>query len=48
VFSAVYPTATPGGWRLLGRTAQAMWDPTRQPPALLAPGTRVRFRSVPA
>ncbi len=44
-FSAVYPTATPGGWRLLGRTDQAMWDPTRQPPAILAPGTRVRFRA---
>lgn len=46
VFSAVYPTATPGGWRLLGRTATPMWDAERVPPALLAPGTRVRFRAV--
>ncbi|WP_298508259.1 allophanate hydrolase subunit 1 [uncultured Nocardioides sp.] len=39
----VYPTASPGGWRLLGRTDAPLWDPDRSPPALLAPGTRVRF-----
>ena len=43
VFTGVYPTATPGGWRLLGRTPLALWDATRDPPALLSPGTRVRF-----
>ena len=40
----VYPTASPGGWRLIGRTEAALWDVHRDPPALLAPGTRVRFR----
>ena len=39
----VYPTASPGGWRLLGHTDAALWDATREPPALLPPGTRVRF-----
>jgi KipI family sensor histidine kinase inhibitor len=39
----VYPTASPGGWRLLGRTETRLWDPERSDPALLAPGTRVRF-----
>lgn len=39
----VYPTPSPGGWRLLGRTDLALWDQGRQQPALLAPGTRVRF-----
>lgn len=39
----VYPTASPGGWRLLGRTDVVLWDATRTDPALLAPGTRVRF-----
>ena len=39
----VYPTASPGGWRLLGRTDAPLWDPARPDPALLAPGTRVRF-----
>jgi len=39
----VYPTASPGGWQLLGRTDATLWDVDRDPPALLAPGTRVRF-----
>ena len=39
----VYPSASPGGWRLLGRTDAALWDLAREEPALLAPGTRVRF-----
>ncbi|WP_193607126.1 5-oxoprolinase subunit B family protein [Nocardioides lijunqiniae] len=42
----VYPTASPGGWRILGRTSVRLWDPERAEPALLAPGTPVRF--VPA
>ena len=42
-FSAVYPAATPGGWRLLGRCDQILFDVDRDPPALLQPGTRVRF-----
>jgi KipI family sensor histidine kinase inhibitor len=40
----VYPTDSPGGWRLIGRTDADVWDTAREPPALLAPGTRVRFR----
>ncbi|MBZ5733708.1 allophanate hydrolase subunit 1 [Nocardioides sp. TRM66260-LWL] len=42
----VYPGASPGGWRLVGRTDVALWDLDADPPALLAPGTRVRL--VPA
>lgn len=41
----VYPTASPGGWRILGHTEVVLWDPDRSPPALLPPGTRVRFRA---
>jgi len=44
--SAVYPHASPGGWRIFGRTDAAMWDPFATPPARLRPGDRVRF--VPA
>jgi len=43
--AAVYPSASPGGWRLLGRTAARLWDAGREPPAVLAPGRRVRFRA---
>jgi len=43
-FSGVYPRASPGGWQLIGRTDAVLWDTERDPPALLAPGTLVRFR----
>ncbi|WP_217178694.1 urea amidolyase family protein [Streptomyces sp. AC495_CC817] len=42
-FTGVYPRESPGGWQLIGRTDAVMWDVERDPPALLAPGTRVRF-----
>ena len=42
-FSAVYPQASPGGWQLIGRTSARMWDLSRELPALLQPGYRVRF-----
>ena len=41
--TAVYPFATPGGWRLIGRTERRMWDLGRRSPALLRPGDSVRF-----
>jgi KipI family sensor histidine kinase inhibitor len=41
--TAVYPLATPGGWHLIGTTTTAMFDPAREPPALLKAGDRVRF-----
>lgn len=44
--AGIYPREGPGGWRLLGRTPLGLFDPTRDPPALLAPGHHVRF--VPA
>jgi KipI family sensor histidine kinase inhibitor len=40
----IYPTDSPGGWRIIGRTDADLWDTARDQPALLAPGTRVRFR----
>lgn len=42
-FTGVYPHASPGGWRIIGTTSAVLWDTEREPPALLAPGTRVRF-----
>jgi KipI family sensor histidine kinase inhibitor len=41
--TAIYPFDTPGGWRLIGRTDAVVWDATRDPPATLGPGRRVRF-----
>lgn len=45
-FSGVYPRESPGGWQLIGRTSAVLWDVDRENPALLTPGTWVRFRAV--
>jgi len=42
-FSGVYPRQSPGGWQLIGRTTLTMFDPARDPAAILRPGVRVRF-----
>jgi KipI family sensor histidine kinase inhibitor len=42
-FSGVYPRSTPGGWQLIGRTDTPLWDLASDPPALLVPGSTVRF-----
>ena len=42
-YCGVYPTASPGGWLLIGHTATRLFDVEADPPALLAPGTRVLF-----
>lgn len=41
--TAIYPQASPGGWRLLGRTDLRCFDPSAAPPARFRPGDRVRF-----
>ena len=41
--TGVYPFASPGGWNIIGRTAVALFDPQREPPALLSPGDTVKF-----
>lgn len=46
-YTCVYPSASPGGWHLIGRTIATLWDVDRDPPALLRPGRAVRFRRVP-
>jgi KipI family sensor histidine kinase inhibitor len=45
-FSGIYPRSSPGGWQLIGSTDALLWDPSAEPPALLAPGTVVRFVNV--
>jgi KipI family sensor histidine kinase inhibitor len=41
--TAVYPFTSPGGWRLIGRTALAMFDPRAADPVRVRAGDRVRF-----
>jgi len=44
--TAIYPLDTPGGWHIIGSTSTVMFDPNRNPPALLAPGDTVQFERV--
>ncbi|MEV7656314.1 allophanate hydrolase subunit 1 [Streptomyces anulatus] len=49
-YTGVYPRPSPGGWQIVGRMPDpgALWDPAREPAALLVPGTPVRFVAVGA
>jgi inhibitor of KinA len=44
--TGIYPTDSPGGWRLIGRSPIRLFDPARQPPSLLDAGDTVRFVAV--
>lgn len=44
--TGIYPQASPGGWRLIGRTPIPLFDPEQVPPTRLLPGDRVRFRPI--
>jgi len=44
--TGIYPLRSPGGWNLIGRTPLKLFDPTKNPPALLRAGDHVRFRAI--
>ena len=44
--TGIYPLRSPGGWNLIGRTPLKLFDPTNDPPTLMRPGDRVRFRAI--
>lgn len=46
--TGIYPVSSPGGWRLIGCTDLPVFDAHKDPPALFAPGDRVRFTPVEA
>jgi inhibitor of KinA len=41
--TGIYPSDTPGGWRIIGRTALRPFDVRREQPFLFKPGQRVKF-----
>lgn len=45
-YCAIYPNPTPGGWHLLGTSNAELFNPNRNPPALLRPGTSITFEPV--
>lgn len=44
--TGIYPSVTPGGWQLIGRTYLPLFDPDREPPSRLQVGDRVRFVAI--
>lgn len=46
--TGIYPSESPGGWQIIGRTPLVVYDPHREPRSLLRPGDRVRFEAVTA
>lgn len=44
--AAIYPSASPGGWHLVGRTDEAMFSPDAAPYARLGAGDRVQLVAV--
>jgi inhibitor of KinA len=44
--TGIYPSVTPGGWNIVGRTPVTLFDPGRSQPFLFQPGDRVRFRPI--
>ncbi len=44
--TGIYPLATPGGWRIIGRTPLRLFDAKRNPPTLLQMGDRVTFKKL--
>jgi inhibitor of KinA len=44
--TGVYPLESPGGWNLIGRTPLRVFDLSRESPALLATGDRVKFSPI--
>lgn len=45
-YTGIYPSDSPGGWNLIGRSTVRFFEPDAEPPALLAAGDRVRFEAV--
>jgi inhibitor of KinA len=45
--TGIYPSVTPGGWNIIGRTPLRLYDPSRSQPLLLRAGDAVRFRPIP-
>lgn len=46
-YAGVYPRSSPGGWQLVATTDAPLWDPAREPAALLTPGAEARFTVAP-
>ena len=44
--TGIYPSATPGGWQIIGKTPLKLFDHNRNPPVLLNPGDKIKFEPI--
>jgi inhibitor of KinA len=44
--TGIYPCEAPGGWRIIGRTPIKLFNPLREPSAMLKPGDKVKFKPI--
>ena len=44
--TGIYPSVSPGGWRIIGNTPIRMFDPAEDPPTPIEPGDLIRFRPI--
>ena len=44
--TGIYPSKSPGGWNIIGRTPLRLFDVEKNPPSLFQAGNRVRFRRI--
>ena len=44
--TCIYPSETPGGWQLIGRTPLRTWRPEQASPCTLQPGDEVHFQPI--
>ena len=44
--TGIYPAESPGGWQIIGKTPLKLFEPTREPPALLRAGDYITFVSI--
>ena len=44
--TGIYPSATPGGWQIIGKTPLILFDHNRNPPVLLNPGDKIKFEPI--
>ncbi|GGA65473.1 5-oxoprolinase subunit PxpB [Ornithinibacillus halotolerans] len=44
--TGIYPTDSPGGWRLIGNTPIPLFNFNKKAPFLLSPGDKVKFKAI--
>lgn len=44
--TGIYPVASPGGWRIIGRTPIKIFDPLRNSPSIIDPGDFIKFERI--